>query len=208
MTEIHTSQEIHECCICYATTEQHHKIVSNFCKNCNVHICCECWYEKCRTYCPICDRDILNKEKECFYCERLFHIKDIDACPLCNKRVCRNCEEDNEHECTDVMNIMTTNFTDIAKLNTYEEINEKLILHNFDDNIFRVIGIVCGVYFLTTDFNEDDIFQFSLTRFSNSENTRKNCDLSNRFKIGNCHIDYISFLSSHECIDWIIRHVL
>jgi Prokaryotic RING finger family 2 len=69
------------------------------CKDCKIRLCMECWFDKCNTFCPICDRSHINKKKRCMLCEKDMFITDISICSVCGKWVCSQCEKDDYHDC-------------------------------------------------------------------------------------------------------------
>jgi hypothetical protein len=78
-----------ECIICYNANQQD---LLRPCLSCNTAVCASCWYDACRMYCPVCCRYELNVPKQCSYCCKTMHIKDVWACCVCCSWVCKSCE--------------------------------------------------------------------------------------------------------------------
>ena len=76
-----------ECSICYTRITRHRKL----CVTCDVALCESCWIDKCRMYCPICERGSLNAKRMCCKCRDDMHVKDVEMCCVCGSYVCYNC---------------------------------------------------------------------------------------------------------------------
>jgi len=86
-----------ECIICYDTDKS---TLLKPCLSCSTMVCSACWYDACRMYCPLCSREELNAPKQCSYCGKKMHIKDVWACCVCCLWVCKLCEtETTSHPC-------------------------------------------------------------------------------------------------------------
>lgn len=77
------------CSICYETSKQ--RTICCGCRQCRIMICADCLYNKCKSLCPICDRELLNQPVKCNGCREPFHIKDTTMCCLCNDCFCQTC---------------------------------------------------------------------------------------------------------------------
>jgi hypothetical protein len=84
-----------ECLICYNDCKK-----EKLCPTCDCHLCEDCWYEKCKTFCPICDREHLNTLHECIECKEHHLVKDIDLCYMCDDMVCGKCLV--QHKCNNI----------------------------------------------------------------------------------------------------------
>jgi len=90
------------CCICHDSKTDIHEA----CERCKIKICEHCFYSQCKMLCPICDREELNKPKECGVCQKFFHDKDTSVCCICNEQICNACF-DTRHDCNDYMRVFT-----------------------------------------------------------------------------------------------------
>lgn len=161
-----------ECSICYESgSGDDKKIVKKFCNTCHIPLCCECWYDKCRSYCPICDRDILNQPKDCVFCSGSFHLKDINVCCICNKRVCLECEDHGQHSCDRLLNMNDLPLIDVGDLHKtlveaqegFKKKNEYSVLGTLDIFDNAVLSQIVRHrynknprYMLSWDFHEKD----------------------------------------------------
>ncbi len=146
-----------ECLICYKTTDILRPILN--CK-CNITLCYQCWFNSCKSYCPICEREELNNPRYCSICRDQKHLKDIEYCPFCIKICCNECEDTRKHKCNEFC------FDDekIELLYTFEDVIEKY-KNICDKTIFWVLGKLqtsIGDIKITRDVNVDnrDIIMF------------------------------------------------
>lgn len=195
--------ELVECCICYSTTEKDNTIIKSFCNKCKITVCSDCWYAKCRSHCPICDRDALNTQIPCCYCEKFFHRKDIDRCTLCNKMVCQSCESQDIHGCSILIEMMTEH----ASLGVFETLDdiEKALLEKYDEQ-FYLIGYIQDEFLLVKDYDFNENSRLSLLRVIHSK-TSSIRELET-YKVGNFSMNYISFSTSYDCLVWIKQNIL
>lgn len=141
------------CIICY----EHLKTATCFpCPTCRIRLCQDCWLEKCKLYCPICQRRELNIPRTCSDCFESKHLQMITVCPICMDWVCNGCFSDTHH-CNSIMKCVTSfsyrhlhDMDDIMyQYSKYQEIEYRK---------FRVLGMMylkIGELVVLKDINKD-----------------------------------------------------
>jgi len=144
--------EYHQLCsICYENKED----VCAHCEKCKLQLCVHCWYFQCRTYCPICERDVLNHPQQCNFCYHLLHLKDVTVCSLCNKWHCMKCEKNELHCCESFLQ------QEYLKCHIKDAFDVVVNFHKYRLRYieFRVLGVYdfeLGRMYITKDLNKDN----------------------------------------------------
>jgi hypothetical protein len=142
------------CSICYQSEEKDGVDVRATCSKCKIKLCISCWYDKCKTYCPICSRSDLNREHQCSLCLQYKHLQRISVCSICSKWVCYSCEGDDIHECNDILGLR-------GELPKVDDTLDIYILHfkaKLIKSTFRVLGYIettIGKITIIEDINPD-----------------------------------------------------
>ena len=86
------------CAVCFDNKAD----VGNSCDTCKVRLCVDCWFQKCKLFCPICQRQQLNVPRPCHVCFKYKFTHEIKVCCVCGKWVCNSCDAD-YHACEHVL---------------------------------------------------------------------------------------------------------
>lgn len=139
----------HLCSVCYETKYN----VMEACSNCSIKLCLECYFVKCKSCCPICDRSSFNREHLCQICFSLCPFADLHSCTCCNMWVCKMCEAEQFHCCHQKIR---------TRARQLDAISVFLLFYRYKINNlpFRVLGMFetpVGNLTVVKDLNKDKI---------------------------------------------------
>lgn len=120
------------CSICLEESDD----VRETCDTCRIKLCVNCWLRDCKTYCPICQRQQLNKKYICHLCFSYCCIKNINVCCLCNKWICSSCHDMTHHSCNAILVVQE----DIHIIDDPYDIIRMFHKHKIDGVDFMVLG--------------------------------------------------------------------